>query len=75
MEDKTIVQLNEDGTKHQGAVVSTPKRTTKPEQSRTLASKRKRKAKGEDDDEEMDQAKDEPKNEAYGNGDGGVEAV
>lgn len=69
------MQLNEDGTKQQDAVVSTPKKTTKPEQSRTLASKKKRKTKDEDDDEEMDQAKDEPKDEAYGNGDGGAEAV
>ena len=65
------MQLNEDGTKQQDAVVSTPKKTTKPEQSRALASKKKRKAKDEDDDEEMDQMKDE----AYGNGDGGAEAV
>lgn len=69
------MQLNEDGTKLQDAVVSTPKRTTKPEQNRTPASKRKRKAKDEDDDEEMDQVNDEPKDEAYGNGDGGAEAV
>lgn len=69
------MQLNEDGTKHQDAVVSTPKKTTKPEQIRTPASKKKRKAKDEDDDEEMDQVKDESKVEAYGNGDGGAEAV
>lgn len=69
------MQLNEGGTKQQDAVVSTPKKTTKLEQSRTLASKKKRKAKDEDDDEEMDQVKDKSKDEAYGNGDGGAEAV
>jgi hypothetical protein len=75
LEDKKIVQLNEDGTKQQDAVVGTPKKTTKPEQSRTPASKRKRKAKDEDDDEETDQVKNGPRDEAYGNGDGGAEAV
>jgi hypothetical protein len=75
LEDKKIVQLNEDGTKQQDTVASTPKKTTKPEQSRTPASKKKRKAKYEDDDEEMDQVKDEPNGKAYGNGDGGAEAV
>ena len=69
------MQLDEDGSKQQDAVVSTPKRTTKREQSRTPASKRKRKAKDEDDGEKMDQARNEPKDEAYGNGDEGTEAV
>ena len=69
------MQLNEDGTKQQDAVVSTPKKTTKPEKIRAPACKKKRKARDEDDDEEMDQVEDAPRDEAYGNGGGGAEAV
>ena len=69
------MQLSEGGTKQQDAIVSTPKKTAKPEKIRTPASKKKRKTRDEDDDEEIDQVGDELREEAYGNGGGGAEAV
>jgi hypothetical protein len=67
------VQLSEGGIKQQDAIVNTPKKATRPEKSRTPASKKKRKSRDEDD--KMDQVEDDPRDEAYGNGGGGAEAV
>lgn len=69
------MQLEQDDTEDTDAAVSTPKKAGKPKQTKTPASKKRRKMDEDEDEEAMSQVKEGSGDDIGANGSGDAETV
>jgi hypothetical protein len=75
LEDKKIVQLDQNSIEEAEQGISTPKKTATPKKPKSPASNKKRKVEEEEDDGEVNQVKQESEGDGDADGNGGPNMV